>query len=146
MMDCISQATQTKDKFKGLPVGARAVQIADGSTNNYFLRTFGRSPRVTVCACEASTDPSLSQALHLVNGDSTGGKISQGNLVKQWLGEGLDTNQVLDKIFVRTVARKPTDLERSSLTKLVAESPNTQQGLEDAFWATLNSREFIFNH
>jgi hypothetical protein len=146
MMDCISQATQTKDKFKGLPVGARAVQIADGSTNNYFLRTFGRSPRVTVCACEASTDPSLSQALHLVNGDSTGGKISQGNLVKQWLGEGLDMNQVLDKIFIRTVSRKPTEQERSSLAKLVSESPNVQQGLEDAFWAALNSREFIFNH
>ena len=30
--DCISQVTETKDKFQGLPRGARAVQIADGAT------------------------------------------------------------------------------------------------------------------
>jgi hypothetical protein len=27
------------------PLGARAVQIADGGTSTYFLTTFGRSPR-----------------------------------------------------------------------------------------------------
>jgi len=146
MMDCVSQVTETKEKFRGLPLGARAVQIADGATSNYFLTTFGRSQRTTVCACEATTDPSLSQALHLVNGNSIGGKISQGNLVKQWIDQGLDLNQILDKIFVRSLARKPTDSERVALAKLASESTNLQQGLEDAFWATMNSREFIFNH
>ena len=29
LLDCVSQVTETKDKFKGLPLGARAVQIAD---------------------------------------------------------------------------------------------------------------------
>ena len=29
-LDCISQVTETKNKFPGLPLGARAVQIADG--------------------------------------------------------------------------------------------------------------------
>ena len=32
MLDCISEATGTKDKFRGLPLGAHAVQIADGTT------------------------------------------------------------------------------------------------------------------
>ena len=54
----------------GLPLGARAVQIADGSTSNYFLTTFGRATRETVCACEVKTEPTLSQALHLLNGDT----------------------------------------------------------------------------
>jgi hypothetical protein len=36
-----------------LPIGARATQIADGNASNYFLDTFGRSPRDTVCACDA---------------------------------------------------------------------------------------------
>src|SRR5258705_210298 len=43
LLDCISQATETKDKFAGLPLGARAVQIADGNTATYFLTTFGRA-------------------------------------------------------------------------------------------------------
>ncbi|HEV3081573.1 MAG TPA: DUF1549 domain-containing protein, partial [Gemmataceae bacterium] len=51
-LDCISQVTETKNKFPGLPVGARAVQIADGTVSNYFLSTFGRATRETVCSCE----------------------------------------------------------------------------------------------
>ena len=33
-LDCISQVTDTKNKFPGLPLGARAVQIADGQVSN----------------------------------------------------------------------------------------------------------------
>ncbi len=32
LLDCVSQVTETKDKFRGLPLGAHAVQIADGNT------------------------------------------------------------------------------------------------------------------
>src|SRR5690606_17362925 len=48
MLDTISQVTETRNKFRGLPEGARAVQIADGNVSNYFLRTFGRAERATV--------------------------------------------------------------------------------------------------
>ena len=68
LLDCICQVTETQEKFPGLPLGARAVQIADGGTSTYFLTTFGRAPRNTVCACEVKTEPTLSQALHLLNG------------------------------------------------------------------------------
>ncbi|HRA88427.1 MAG TPA: DUF1549 domain-containing protein, partial [Planctomycetaceae bacterium] len=68
MLDCISSVTTTQDKFPGLPVGARAVQIADGNTATYFLTTFGRAKRETVCSCEVKMEPNLSQALHLING------------------------------------------------------------------------------
>ncbi len=146
LLDCISQATDTKDKFRGLPLGARAVQIADGATSNYFLTSFGRSPRTTVCDCEASTDPSLSQALHLLNGNSTQGKIQQGKLINTWLDQGLSVQQILDKIYVRSLSRHPSEQESATLIKMVGETGNNQTGLEDAFWAVLNSREFMFNH
>ena len=45
MLDVISQATETKNKFQGLPLGAKAIQIADGRVSNYFLTTFGRAKR-----------------------------------------------------------------------------------------------------
>ncbi len=146
LLDCISQATATQEKFRGLPQGARAVQIADGSTSNYFLTTFGRSPRTTVCECEASTDPSLSQALHLLNGNASQGKIQQGKLINTWLDSGLSTPQVIENIYVRALARKPTQLESDNLTKMVLESGVNKAALEDVFWAVLNSREFMFNH
>ena len=146
MLDCISEVTETKDKFRGLPIGARAVQIADGATSNYFLTSFGRSARTTVCADEATTDPSLSQALHLINGNTTSGKINQGALLKKWKEQGLSKEDVIEKIYARCLSRKPTETERANLIKMIAESPNEELGLHDVFWAILNSREFIFNH
>jgi hypothetical protein len=46
LLDCISQATNTKDKFRGLPLGARATQIADGATSSYFLWTQSKNDRL----------------------------------------------------------------------------------------------------
>ena len=146
LLDCISQVTETKEKFRGLPIGARAVQIADGSTSNYFLNTFGRSARTTVCAAEATTDPSLSQALHLINGGAVSGKINQGQMLQNWKKEGLTPEAIIERIYLRCLSRKPSDAERARLMQLISESANPDQGLHDAFWAVLNSREFIFNH
>jgi hypothetical protein len=30
--------------------------------------------------------------------------------------------------------------------EIVQQAPNPEAGLQDVFWAVLNSREFIFNH
>src|SRR5437762_5758726 len=84
-LDCISQVTETKNKFPGLPVGARAVQIADGGISTYFLTIFGRAARETVCSCEVRLEPTLSQSLHLLNGDTTTQKIAAGNVAGKWL-------------------------------------------------------------
>ena len=146
LLDCVSQVTLKEDKFRGLPLGARAVQIADGNTSNYFLTTFGRAPRTTVCACEVSTDPTLSQALHLLNGDTIHGKINQGGLIKTMLDEGKSPEQIIESIYIRSLTRKPTEEESAQLLELVKEANGPRAGLEDVFWAVLNSREFLFNH
>src|SRR5262249_14599897 len=78
LLDCINQVTETHDRLPGLPHGGRAVQVADGRTPNYFLTTFGRSTRATPCTCEVKSSPTLSQALHLINGETTTGKIAEG--------------------------------------------------------------------
>ncbi|MCR9293744.1 MAG: DUF1549 and DUF1553 domain-containing protein, partial [bacterium] len=111
LLDCISQVTNTQDKFRGLPLGARAVQIADGNTSNYFLTTFGRSARTTVCDCEASTDPSLSQALHLLNGNSVQGKIGQGKLIESYLDQQLSVPEIIRRLYTRSLSREPTEQE-----------------------------------
>ena len=146
LLDCISQVTGVSDKFQGLPLGARAVEIANGSTSNYFLTTFGRAPRDTVCACEAKTEPTLSQALHMLNGNTIQGKIQQGGIVKKLLDGGQSPPQVIESLYIRALSRKPTPEEIERLLPIVGQSANPQQGLEDVFWAVLNSREFLFNH
>jgi hypothetical protein len=146
MLDCLNQVTETQEKFRGLPLGSRAVQIADGTTTNYFLTSFGRAPRETVCDCEATTDPSLSQALHMLNGDAVHGKVQQGAVVKKLLDAGQTPAQVVETLYVRCLARKPTAEEVEQLTTVASQAANPQLGLEDVMWAILNSREFLFNH
>jgi hypothetical protein len=146
MLDCITQVTETKDKFPGLPVGARAVQIADGSRSTYFLTTFGRATRETVCSCEVKLEPTLSQSLHLLNGATTTQKIQQGGLVAKRLKDEVPPERIIEELYVRCLTRKPTPPEAEKLTKIVAEQKDPQKALEDVFWALLNTREFMFNH
>ncbi len=46
LLDAISSVTGTTTSFSGLPKGARATQIPDGTIDNPFLKTFGR-PRAS---------------------------------------------------------------------------------------------------
>ena len=146
LLDMITQVTTTKNKFTGLPLGARAVQIADGNTSTYFLTTFGRASRETVCSCEVKMEPNLSQALHLLNGDTVQSKVEQGGLVKALLAEGKSVPDIVKSLYVRVLTREPTEKEISQLVELVASEGDQDKALRDAFWALLNSREFVFNH
>lgn len=146
MLDIISEVTNTKDKFGGLPLGARATQIADGATSDYFLTTFGRATRETACSCEVKMEPTLSQALHLLNGGTSNDKIKQGGLIAAWMNEGLAPTQIVEKLYIRCLGRQPTAEEQAALAPLFAEGQDIRQSLEDVFWSLLNSREFIFNH
>jgi hypothetical protein len=146
MLDAITQITSTSNKFPGLPNGARAVQIANGNTSTYFLTTFGRAKRETVCACEVKMEPNLSQALHMLNGDTVNSKIQQGKLIPTRLGEEVPIPQILEELYIRCLCRKPTEKELTNLMEIISQEENKQQALEDTFWALLNSREFLFNH
>jgi hypothetical protein len=145
-LDCISQVTETKNKFPGLPLGARAVQIADGQVSNYFLTTFGRATRESVCSCEVKLDPTLSQSLHLLNGDATTQRITQGNLISKLLKDKKTPEEILDEIYVRCLSRMPSADEKTKVLALVNAEKDKKQVLEDAFWAVLNTREYMFNH
>ena len=152
LLDSLAQVTETPNKFRGLPIGARAVQIADGNTSTYFLTTFGRATRQTVCSCEVKMEPNLSQALHLLNGDAVHNRVRNGKVVQKLLKEKGSPEGVIDALYYRCLSRAPTDAEKQ---KLMAEFEANKDDkddneriaiLEDIFWAILNSKEFIFNH
>jgi hypothetical protein len=146
LLDIISQVTDTKNKFRGLPLGSSAVEIVDGGTSTFFLTTFGRATRTTVCSCEVALAPNLSQALHLLNGETVNNKCTQGGVVRKLIKGGKTPAEILDDIYVRCLARKPTASEKTKLMVFFKEGRPEEEVLNDLFWAVLNSKEFIFNH
>ena len=148
MLDAVCDATGVPEKFDGYPLGVRAVQVPDPGAASYFLRTFGRSDRVTACACERSGEVSLPQVLHLIGGEATTGKVQSpaGWLAKTLKAEP-DDGKVLDALFLRTLARKPTDAERAKVKELRADKESTREEVfGDLLWAVLNSKDFLFNY
>jgi hypothetical protein len=147
--DAISAATGVPDKFDGFPVGLRAVQVPEPTVSSYFLTLFGRSERVTACACERSGDVTLPQLLHLQNGEEVNKKIQhpEGRLKALLTSAKLaaDKPRLVEELYLVTVGRRPSAAESERvLTQLGDAKP--EEVLPDLFWALLNTKEFAFNH
>lgn len=146
LLDCINQVTEANQEWQGLPPGSRAVHIIDGTTPNYFLSTFGRSDRSTPCSCEVSTAPTLSQSLHLLNGETTSGKIQEGGVVKRLVASGQKPEAIAAELYERCLCRTPTEREQAAIAQRLRGEADVETALTDLFWAILNSNEFLFNH
>jgi len=148
LLDAISQVTQTKVKFPNLPLGASAMSVADGPSGNRFLSLFGRPVRDTVCVCERRGEPTLAQALHLINGGTVQSalKAGDGRVARLTGGETFEPDPVIDEIWLAAFSRKPTDEERGEMATYLAGVEDKQSALEDVMWSVVNSKEFIFNH
>jgi hypothetical protein len=67
LLDAISDATSVGESYPGYPPGTRAVQLWDNRLPSYFLEIFGRPERTSPCECGRSSEPTMAQALHLMN-------------------------------------------------------------------------------
>ena len=144
--DCLCQATGVPTRLGGFPLGTRAVQLPIAAMSTDFLDTFGRSNRETVCSCEVDVQPNLSQALHLINGGTTWGKIVEGDVLPRLMADDNEPAAVISALYVRCLSRQPTDRERVQLLTAVATADDREEFYQELFWALVNSKEFLFNH
>jgi hypothetical protein len=72
-------------------------------------------------------------------------KILQGKLVETMLDAGKTPAEVVEEIYLRCLARKPTEEEAVELAALYGTGEKPVAELQDVFWAVLNSREYLFN-
>ena len=91
-------------------------------------------------------EPNLSQALHLMNGDTVERKVKEGGFVKARMTEKKTPDEIIEELYIRCFSRKPGEKEHASLKALLETAPDQKEFLEDLFWSLLNSREFLFNH
>ena len=151
LLDAISQSTGTPEKFMGWPEGYRAIQVWDNRMQHYFFQVFGRPVRASVCECERSGEPSVSQALHLLNSPEIIAKIAAPVGTARRLSDGpLSHPQIVEELYLATVSRFPTGRERdlalASFKEAGAGPEARREATEDLLWALLNTKEFLYNH
>jgi Protein of unknown function (DUF1549)/Protein of unknown function (DUF1553) len=148
MLDAISQVTGVAERYRNLPTGARATQVEDGNPRNRFLDVFGRPQRTSACTCDRRTDPTLGQALHLINGRTIAARIRNGtSRLQKMVKAKAKPTAILEELYLATYSRRPTDEERARLLGTIPKDPaKAARGFEDILWALLNSKEFLFNH
>ena len=138
--------------YNGYPLGTRALQLPDSRVASPFLDAFGRPDRTQVCSCERQQDSSVSQALHLNNGQTLNDKIrSKDSRIEKWVQEKINNEEAVRRLFLLALSREPLPDELKRFKELMAEAgkdPRTtrREVLEDLFWAVLTGREFLFNH
>jgi hypothetical protein len=147
LLDAISRATGVPDTFPGYPAGMRALQLPDPTLNSYFLTLFGRSERVTACACERSGEVTMPQLLHLQNGEDMARKLRAGDgRLAALLKEKKNDARAAEELFLATLSRPPSAKELEAVTKALGDGGTRDEVFRDLFWALLNSKEFTFNH
>jgi hypothetical protein len=155
VLDAVSQVTGVPESFGGYSAGTRAMQLPDVRVSSYFLDVFGRPKRKQTTASERTQDPSLTQALHVINGSTLNTKLqSPDGVISRLVHQHATDDQAIDQLYLAALSRTPSATER----RLVLEALNAarqregdadkarQLALEDVTWAMLTSKEFLFNH
>lgn len=156
LLDAYSQVTKVPEKFDGYPVGMRALELPDTAVKSYFLTAFGRPPREQTRESERTSVPTITQALHIINGDTLNNKLRDpGSSIHMLLKLGFSDEQIVDYLYLASFSRPPSESERSALVKALAKAEQQKvagvddprrAALMDMSWAMLTSEEFMFNH
>ena len=147
LLDAIDDACGTQERFKGVPLGTRAIELPDPNYPSYFLDTLGRPQRIISCECERTAEPNLAQVLQLSNGELIQQKLTdKDGRIARLIEHNVDDEQAFAELYLVTLSRRPTDEECIDCRSIVAAAGEREAGLQDVLWALINSREFHFNH
>lgn len=145
LLDSISLATGVPEVYRSLYPGTRASQLPEPEIESYFLEVFDRPSRQLVC--ERKNTPTLNQVLHMIGGDTVHAKVAhQDSVLGALLMKYPADADLVDELYLRTVSRYPDPEEKAAALNTARKAQNRRQGMEDVFWALLNSKEFLYNH
>ena len=156
LLDAYSEVTQRPEKFDGYAAGMRALQLPDTAVTSYFLTAFGRPIRQQTRESERTSVPTITQALHIINGDTLNNKLRDpDSSVDMMYRLGFSDEQIVDYLYLASYSRHPKDSERKALTRALASAEQEKvpgvddprlAALRDMTWSLLTSQEFMFNH
>ena len=119
-----------------------------GSTRGgYTMKIFGRPDREKTCDCERSNEPSVAQALYLINDQEVLNKLDDrgGRLPMLMKSISVDS-ELIAELYLTALSRRPTEEELKAHLKHVESAPSRAAGMKNVLWALINVREFVFVH
>ena len=148
LADAVTEVTGVPEAYEGYAQGLRAVQLPDTKVRNYLLDTFGRSERITACACEENVEVTMPQVLHLMNGLTLAQRLADDEgRIAALVKSGLSDRAISDQLFLASLARRPTDDQWHAIEEaLAAPGADRAATFRDLAWALINSKEFLFGH
>ncbi len=128
------------------PAGTRAIQLRDPDTFfARFLELYGRSNRGAVP--ERNNKPSLSQAMHVLAGNTYVDRLSRPNSrLATLLQSGAADEKIFSEFYVAALSRPPAADETQELKAILTRRGDREAGLREFVWALISSREFSENH
>jgi hypothetical protein len=122
--------------------GAAAMAFFRGfaTTEGQFKREFGFDPSTRPDEVEGSIPQTLLLMNHPVINDKI--KAKDTNLLSRILKSYPEDKEALRILYLRTLARKPTDRELEKCQNYLAKVGNRTEAFEDLLWALVNSTEF----
>lgn len=112
LFDSFHFAAGAPFRIPGAAAGVRAAELPDVGVSVPFLEDFGRPVRESACECERSSGVALGPVMKLVNGSSLAEAISDpGNELAKLVGEISDDRRLVEELFLRFLARYPTERE-----------------------------------
>jgi hypothetical protein len=112
LYDAIHLAAGATPQLPGVPAGFRAAELPDAGLSNPFLEDFGKPVRESACECERSSGMVLGPIMKLVNGPTVADALADGNSeLNKLVASQPDDAKLIEEVFVRFLARKPTEKE-----------------------------------
>jgi hypothetical protein len=143
-------AAELNDAISLATIGAKTPMIqqmpepkrADKQVQS-FMKVFGQSNRDEM---PKKTAPSSLQAMMLMQSKIVTDRVLaiNGSRVETLLKETADDNELLDRLYLSTLSRKPNGPERSVARGAL--SKDRRRGAENLQWVLINSPEFVFNY
>ncbi len=143
LLDAINSACGTSEILVGMPQGTRAIELWNNRLPSYFLEVFGRPERNSPCECVRSSQPTMAQALHLMNAPEIEAKLAApAGRISELIQSGASQQEMIEELCLATLGRMPEEKERAAARQLFAQG-STRQAAEDFLWALLNSYDFL---
>lgn len=107
-----------------------------------FLMAFGQPKRESPCACERVDEPTVDQALQLLNGPLVAGRVASSADAFAKLTDA----ELTERLWLAAFARLPNEAERKKAADHLKKAASRPDAVRDLVWAVINTREFLLQH